>query len=224
MHVIFARRDIKQQAVAWIGRVASGWWNELSAENMLEREQAEELHQELLRRIAGGESQAIAELYDSLSGPLFSLAIRILGDATEAEDVIQEVFVQIWQKAVAFDPRLGSAFQWCLGIARNRSIDRLRSRQRRARLIEGFQQERRVVETPEPNQAVASAWVAEEATLIRTALNDLPLEQREAIEMAFFGGNSHVEIAEKLGQPLGTIKARIRRGMLKLRDSLQAFA
>jgi len=149
-----------------------------------------------------------------------SVAVRILGDAGEAEEVIQDVFMQIWEKAAAFDPMLGSAFHWALSIARHRAIDRMRARQRRARLREALQ-ESSIADPPEDRSPEDNALRGEESAAVRAALSGLPDEQRQTIEIAFFGGKTHEEIAQSLNQPLGTIKARIRRGMLKLRDSLQ---
>ena len=176
----------------------------------------------LLGRIAARDRQALAELYDQVAGVLFSTATRILGDAHEAEEVVQDVFVQIWEKAATFDARLGSPIHWTLRIARNRAIDRLRSRQRRTRLVEQLQVNAAVEATTQTAPVLASLG-PEELMVIRSAVQGLPTDQRQAIEMAFFGGLTHQEIAESLKEPLGTVKARIRRGMLKLRESLQAY-
>lgn len=183
----------------------------------IERQQAE-----LLRRIAAQDTTALSEFYDQTAASLFSFALRMLHNAHDAEEVIQDVFMQIWHKAPSFDPDLGLAFSWSLSIARNRCIDRLRSHQRRARVL---------VETPEGEAADAPAeappaqpgLATDELEVVREALGTLPEDQKEAIEMAFFRGLTHHEIAEALSQPLGTVKARIRRGMLKLRDGLEAY-
>jgi RNA polymerase sigma-70 factor (ECF subfamily) len=186
---------------------------------MLDPNPAEEFQVQLLGRIASGDRLALAEFYDQIAGPLFSTATRILGDAHEAEEVVQDVFVQIWEKAATFDAGLGSPFTWAMRITRNRSIDRLRSRQRRTRLAEQFQENFAIT-----SAGAAAAELGEEAVgQIRSTVGNLPANQRRVIEMAFFGGLTHVEIAEALGEPLGTIKARIRRGMLKLRESLQGY-
>jgi RNA polymerase sigma-70 factor (ECF subfamily) len=174
----------------------------------------------LVRRIAACDLEAMSEFYDQTATPFFSVALRILSDAGEAEETTQDAFVQIWQKAPAFDPLLGSAFHWALSIVRHRAIDRLRSRQRRARLAEEFQQSG-AADPASAGTPDGGAVAADEAALVRSALCGLPLDQRQAIEMAFFGGLTHPEIAEALNEPLGTIKARIRRGLLKLRESLQ---
>jgi len=190
---------------------------------MLEREQAEEEQAELLRRVAARDAQALAAFYDQTAAPLYSVAVRILGDGSEAEEVIQDAFVQIWEKATTFDPMLGSAFHWALSIARHRSIDRLRARARQSRLLTAYQ-EVSEVDPPSMSGPEQSAGDAEEFAAVRAALVSLPTEQKQAIEMAFFGGKTHLEIAEALKAPLGTIKARIRRGMLKLRENLQTSA
>ena len=178
---------------------------------------------EVLAKVARGDQDALGLLYDRLSGPLYSLAVRMLGDRSEAQDAVQEVFLQIWRRASAYKAEQSTVFSWAVLMARSRVIDRLRARGRRARLI--------VASTDEPGQAESLPPAAsdtesaaeslgriEEAMRLRSRLNQLPPEQREAIELAFFNDLTHPEIAEQLGQPLGTIKARIRRGLLKLRE------
>ena len=191
-------------------------------ENLTGPDGAEEAQAELLRRIATGDIQAMATFYDQTATPLFSVAVRILGDPSEAEEVIQDVFMQIWEKAGVFDPLLGSAFHWAISIARHRSIDRLRSRQRRTRLIEELNNNTGA-SNPLVSEGERRALNTDEVAGIHSAVSRLPAEQRVAIEMAFFEGKTHHEIAEVLKEPLGTIKARIRRGMLRLRDGLQAY-
>jgi RNA polymerase sigma-70 factor (ECF subfamily) len=153
---------------------------------------------------------------------LYSTAFRILGDAQEAEEAIQDVFVQIWNKAATFDVALGAPFHWALGITRNRCIDRIRARQRRTRLYQEVMEESTIdpiLCAPPPHAHLRE----EELAAVHSAVKGLPHEQQQAIEMAFFGGLTHLEIAETLNQPLGTIKARIRRGMFKLRETLQPY-
>jgi len=189
---------------------------------MLDRQTTEESLAQLLQRIAGQDRQALAEFYDQTSGAIFSTAVRILGDAHEAEEVIQDAFLQIWGKASTFDVALGAPFYWALSITRNRAIDRLRARQRRVRLADELH-EAAVSDASPFAPPTQSALSQEDLAAVRSAVNGLPGEQRQAIDMAFFGGMTHAEIAEALHEPLGTIKARIRRGMLKLRESLQAY-
>src|SRR5437667_2591951 len=157
---------------------------------MLEREQAEAAQAQLLRRVAARDAQAMAEFYDQTVAPLYSVAVRILGDGSEAEEVIQDALVQIWEKAATFDPMLGSAFHWALSIARHRSIDRLRARQRRARLIDELEHIPAVHLTPQTGSDESRPG-ADELVALRAALTVLPEEQRQAIELAFFGGHTH---------------------------------
>jgi RNA polymerase sigma-70 factor (ECF subfamily) len=182
----------------------------------------EELQDELLRRIAAQDRNALSEFYDQTVRPLFSIACQILGNAGEAEEVIQDVFVQIWTKAGAFDARKGHAYHWALSITRNRSIDLLRARQRRSRVIIELDGEQELEQQAE-SVAAESPLMKNEVVVVRSAVDSLPKDQRQAIEMAFFGGMTHQEIADALREPLGTVKARIRRGMLKLRELLQNF-
>ncbi len=176
---------------------------------------------DLLGRIADGEQAALAEWYDRHASTLFGLACRILQDTKEAEDVLQEVFLLVWDKAAAFDPAQGRPLSWALTLTRNKAIDRLRATQRRrARLVE--ETETDAVEDYPSAAAPAHELVraTERGELLRGALNALPVDQRRAIELAFFDGLTQTEIATVLNEPLGTVKARIRRGMLKLRNEL----
>jgi RNA polymerase sigma-70 factor (ECF subfamily) len=191
-------------------------------ESIVDQPSAEEAQAQLLHRVAAQDAQALAELYDLTAKPLFSLALRILGDVSEAEEVIQDVFVQIWKNASSFDPLLGPAFHWALSITRHRAIDRLRARQRRARLIENLEEDT-AANAPTGTASDEEALGAEDTAAVRSGLGGLPLDQRRVIELAFFGGLTHQQIAETLNEPLGTIKARIRRGLLKLRESLSAI-
>jgi RNA polymerase sigma-70 factor (ECF subfamily) len=181
----------------------------------------EALQVELLRRIAAQDRDALSQFYDQTARPLFSIAVRMLGNPADAEEVIQDVFVQIWTKAGMFDVAKGRPFHWALTLTRNRCIDGLRARQRRSRVI---------ADTDELEVDQAVEQTAGEAPLmqndteaIQSVVGRLPKNQRQAIEMAFFRGLTHQEIAELLGEPLGTVKARIRRGMFKLREDLQSY-
>ena len=189
---------------------------------MSDSHSSEQLQVALLRRIAAQDVDALAALYDHLSGPLFSLALRILGDGHEAEEVIQDVFVQVWHNASSFQENLGVPLHWTLSIARNRCIDRLRARQRRSRIIEEMLNDD-VARTGAVGSDHDPSLRTDERAAVRSALAGLPEDQRGAIELAFFGGLTHHQIAAQLGEPLGTVKARIRRGMLKLREGLQAY-
>lgn len=179
--------------------------------------QAEDV--ECLKRIAAGDHGLAAGLYDRHSRALYSLILRIVGDETEAEDVLQEVFAQAFRQSGRYDASRGPVAAWLLMMARSRSIDRLRARQAR---FEGRTGEVHVLEQIAASQPdAATAMLDQEQTrLVREALGELPLLQRLAIELAYYEGLSHTEIAARLEQPLGTVKTRIRLGLLKLRDAL----
>lgn len=175
---------------------------------------------QLVAAMAAGDKAAMGALYDQLSGPLFSLALQMLGNSAEAEDLTQDIFLQLWRTASSYRPDRGSVFSWAVTLTRNRAIDRLRMRKRRGELL--------AAATPELQPAPAGAaadsadqlWLREKAGAVRQALGALAPEQRTAIELAFFNGLTQQEIADRLQEPLGTVKARIRRGLLKLRDTL----
>jgi RNA polymerase sigma-70 factor (ECF subfamily) len=204
----------------------SAWWRQLAGTPsvgwMDELTPNEEV--DLLRRMAGGDTAALGAFYDLHSGRLFALACRILGDAGEAEDVLQETFMQIWQKASAFNPAQGKPISWAITLTRNRAIDRLRSAQRRrARLVEDSAEESLQEEPATAEPSPETARFHEQGGRIRAALARLPAPQRRAIELAFFDGLTQSEVAATTREPLGTVKARIRRGMLKLREELERF-
>src|ERR1051326_1848322 len=171
-----------------------------------------------LDRIRAGNSEALAQLYDETSILLYGLALRVLNDPSDAEEVVLDVYQQVWRSTHTFDPKRGTVWGWLTVLTRSRSIDRLRSMgSRRARELpieEGFE-----TRSTTPLPEVESIF-AEERKLVRVALGTLAPEQREAIELAFFRGLTHVEVAEAMGAPLGTIKTRIRIGMRKMRDVL----
>ena len=175
---------------------------------------------ELFRRIVARDRAAFAEFYDRHVTRLYSVAQKILNDPTEAQDVVQDAFLQIWEKAANFDPNLGQPSYWVVTLVRNKAIDRIRASVRRAKLADDAGAESALV-TGSAESAHESLHGQEKAGLIRSALVDLPADQRHAIELAFFSGLTQHEISAQLSQPLGTIKARIRRGLLKLRDQLE---
>lgn len=177
---------------------------------------------ELLRQIAAGDRASFAEFYDRHSTLMFSVACRILNNTSEAEDVLQEAFVQIWEKAAIFNPELGQASSWAAILVRNKAIDRIRTSKRRTRLAEEAGAEQDAAANVE-DTANETIYGREKAKLVQSAIVELPVEQRQAIELAFFSGLTQDEISKKLNQPLGTIKARIRRGLLKLRDQLEGI-
>ncbi len=175
----------------------------------------------LLRRMAGGDRDALAELYDSLSRPLYATARHILNDATEAQDVVHDVFLALWENAASFDSSRGAAFSWAVTLTRNRSIDRLRTRANRARLLgSSFPDDLGYGQEVGEIGGSLRAELGDRAAAVRSAMAELPADQQRALELAFFSGLTQKEIADKLSEPIGTIKARIRRGLIKLRDSL----
>lgn len=175
--------------------------------------------EDLIARVAQGEALALAELYDRYSRPLFGLALQVLHDPREAEDVLQEAFVQVWKTSHRYEAKKGRLFGWLVTLTRNLAIDHLRKRQRQAKLTEAYSAEP-FAWSSVLDQPVRQIEGQERASQVRQALQTLPVEQRQAIELAFFGAFSQSEIAEKLSEPLGTVKARIRRGLLKLRAEL----
>ena len=175
----------------------------------------------LLRQFLSGSDEGFTAFYRRFAPGLFSMIFQILQDQKESEDVLQESFVQMWKKTSTYDSTRSSLFTWAVMISRNRAIDRLRSRQRKARTIEAFTVETFVSSTsdgPQPGDESLSA--ADDRLRLRSALSTLPVPQREAIELAFLSGMTQAEISEKLSAPLGTIKARIRRGLIAMRDLL----
>ena len=177
-----------------------------------------ELEIDLLKRTGEGDRRSFEQIYERYSGVLFSTAYRILNDQTAAEDVIQDVFVQIWEKAPLYDATRGKPLTWAVTMTRNKAIDRLRSQQRRNRLRDEMETHASIFEEFSDRSSLDEVQTAEKGELIRQAVRQLSKEQRQAIELAFFSGLSQSEIAEKIGEPLGTIKARIRRGMMKLKE------
>jgi len=175
---------------------------------------------QILQRIAAGDQAALGELYDRFSRPLFSVALRVLNDAAEAEDVLHDVFVTLWDKAADFESSRGHAFSWALTLTRNRAIDRVRSRKRRSEILtQAVPADLGYDEAADAKlDSADTLWVKEKAAAVRSAVATLPADQRQVLELAYFGGLTQQQIAEKLSAPLGTIKARIRRALLKLRD------
>jgi RNA polymerase sigma-70 factor (ECF subfamily) len=171
---------------------------------------------ELMLKVAQGNRAAFSDLYDRFSRPLYSLALRMLANEAEAQDILQEVFLTIWNKAPAFRPERGTAFAWVVTQLRNRTIDRLRSRRRRGELTETY------ADDLAPS-AAENMETAERAHEVRSALEQLGEDQRQVLRLAFFEGLTLSEIAEKLEEPLGTIKARASRGMARLRSTLRSL-
>jgi RNA polymerase sigma-70 factor (ECF subfamily) len=168
----------------------------------------------LLTRVKGGDQQAMTELFDQYSGMVYSVALRVLKDPGQAEDVMQEIFFQVWRNPNAFVSGRGSLGAWLAVMARNRAIDSLRRRR--------------------PTDSVDDVVLASSSDLgsevernrmmekVRGLLKDLPTEQQKSVEMAFFEGLTHSEIAERTGDPLGTVKTRIRSALMTLRKAISA--
>ena len=160
-----------------------------------------------------GNQTAMAELYDRYSSVVYAVALRVLGDTGAAEDVLQEIFLQLWRNPAAFDSARGSLGAWLAVITRNRAIDVLRKRKPETDIED-------VIVSVAPDLA-SEADRSRAAAKVRDVLNSMPSPQRNALEMAFFEGMSHSEIATKTGEPLGTIKTRIRAGLIALRKAFQ---
>ncbi len=171
----------------------------------------------LVRGMTAGDSAALGGFYDKWSAKVYSIAISIVGEAADAEEVVEETFLQAWNQAARFDTARGRPASWILTIARTRSLDRLKAvKRRREDLTESFDASASTG-LPDPEQQLVEK---ERTETIATALRMLPVEQRQAVEMAYFGGLSQSEIAECTGLALGTVKTRMRLAMQKLRDYL----
>jgi RNA polymerase sigma-70 factor (ECF subfamily) len=175
---------------------------------------------DLLARVAKRERAAFEQLYDRYANILYATAMKFLKEDADAQDVVQDVFIQIWDKAKLYDPSKGKPLTWALTLTRNRSIDRIRSIQRRTRLRDDFEKETVVDESAGVREALSGVDASEKSQILRDAVARLSPEQRKVVELAFFGGFTQSEIAERLGEPLGTVKARARRGLMKLKEIL----
>ena len=163
----------------------------------------------LVTAIRSGDQGAMGELYDRYSSIVYSVALRVLQDTAAAEDVLQEIFMQLWRNPGAFDSSRGNMAAWLAVITRHRAIDALRRRRPENDIAD-------VVVSVEPDLA-SEAERSRAMDKVRSALDSMPKEQRSALEMAYFEGLTHAEIAQKTGEPLGTIKTRIRTGLISLR-------
>jgi RNA polymerase sigma-70 factor (ECF subfamily) len=182
----------------------------------LHPEPAQENDVELLKAIAARDEVALAQLYDRYDRILFGLLMRILNNREEAEDVLQEVFLQVWRKVADFDETRGRPFTWLVTLARSRGIDRLRTLAARERVAEAGARE----VTEEVSDAATDAFKSEQRGLVSDALAKLPDEQKRPIMLAYFDGLTQSEIAARLDAPLGTVKTRMRTGMIRLRELL----
>lgn len=186
------------------------------AAKALTPDEAQTSDSELLHAVARGDEAALASLYDRYRLILFGLILRILHSRPEAEDILQDVFIQVWKTAANFDESRGRPFTWLVTLARSRSIDRLRALGSRQRIADEASQA-----APESiSDAAADALQSEQRGVVRAALGELPAEQREALVLAYFEGLTQTEIAARLNAPLGTVKTRMRSGMTRLRELL----
>ena len=174
--------------------------------------------------MAGGDEAALALFYDRWSQRVHDLAFWILKDADEAEDVVEETFWQAWRTASRYDARRGAASTWLMMIARSRALDRLRARRRQADWTATPATTNALLDQAmKPEAADARSESADRSVTVAAALSSLPAEQRQAVELAFFGGLSHSEIAAQVAEPLGTVKTRIRLALQKLRQRLESM-
>ncbi len=170
---------------------------------------------ELLKRAGRGDKNAFAELYDATSARVFGLAVRVVRDPAQAEEVAQESFLEIWRGSARFDADRGSAIAWMLTIVHRKAVDRVRSAEAASRRDTTYTRQNQSVD----HDATADAAHASlEARRVRSALTSLTEVQREALELAYFGGYTHTEVASMLELPIGTAKTRIRDGLIRLRD------
>lgn len=176
----------------------------------------------LLARIVKGDQQAFSQLYDHSNTLLFTLALRILGNREEAAELLQDVYLEIWRKVARYDVGRGTPVAWLVTLTRSRALDRLRARTARRHhfkdTVDGEAAARAPDFGPSPYETQADQ---ELRLLVGQAIGALPAAQQEAIELAYYEGLSHMEIATKLNQPLGTVKTRIKLGMSKLRNTLR---
>lgn len=185
--------------------------------NRTEERQAEAA---LMERVAAGDQQAFAELTEKYSALVFSTAFKVLNHYEDTEDVMNEVLTTIWKKADTYHPKKGSLVTWICTTARNRAIDRVRSVQRRSALYDRFE-EKLEGEAPEARSTGReSLYQSDARQALQSAVVSLSPEQREVIELAYFEGLTQKQIAERIDSPLGTVKARIRRGIERLRHSI----
>ena len=171
---------------------------------------------ELLHAVARGDEAALARLYDAYRVILFGLLVRILNSREEAEDILQDVFIQVWRRAQDFDEKRGKPFTWLVTLTRSRAIDRLRLLGARQRLANASTQD----QPEEASDALNDTIRSGQREIVQRALAELPEDQKQTLVLAYYEGLTQSEIAAKLGAPLGTVKTRMRSGMIKLRALL----
>jgi len=192
-------------------------WSGLARRAVEHAEQTLLSDETLVQRVVEGDTKAFELLYDRYARPVFSLAYRMLGDPAEAEELLQETFVRFWQQAARYDARRGSFGSWLLSIAHNLAVDALRQRSRRPQRADFLDPSLLALEhADEQASAAEAAEVSEIRDRVRRAMAQLPEPQRRAIELAYFAGLTHSEIATVLGEPIGTVKTRLRLAMQKL--------
>ena len=188
-----------------------------SGDNTPEGTSPSETHADLLRAASLGDEPAFARLYDAVSSRLFGLVVRVVRDPAQSEEVTQEAFLEIWKTASRFDENRGSALGWMMTIAHRKAVDRVRSAEAASRRDNTYHDATAEVEFDSTAEAAHASLDAER---VRRALDSLTAAQRGALELAYFGGYTHSEVAAMLGLPLGTAKTRIRDGLIRLRDNL----
>lgn len=172
---------------------------------------------ELLRQSARGDQQAFAALYDQMADRVYGLCLRVVRDPSQAEEVVQEAMLEVWRTAARFDSARGSAAAWILTITHRKAVDRVRSAEASTRRDTTYHQQNQAIEH---DTTADAAQASIEAGRVRKALATLTPVQREALELAYFGGYTHTEVAAMLDLPLGTAKTRIRDGLIRLRDAM----
>ena len=174
-----------------------------------------------MQRVAYRDLEAFRALYDRYGNLVYSTTLRIVRDVHLAQDMVQDIFLTLWRKPDSYVAQRGRFATWLISVARNRAVDEIRSRQRRYRHETASpEQQERELPASEQDDPALSAELADQRRLILAALAELPPEQRQVIELAYFGGLTQQEIAQRLSQPLGTVKTRVRLGMQKLRAAL----
>jgi RNA polymerase sigma-70 factor, ECF subfamily len=181
-------------------------------------QESRQADQASLARVARGDQLAFAELYDRHARLVFSLALRILQERADAEDVVQEVFAQVWAQAGRYDASRGAVAAWMLMLTRSRAIDRLRARRARPETAAESETAENVADLSATQDLELLS--AEQVGRLQRALKDLPEAQRTALELAYYEGLTHAEVAQRLAEPLGTVKTRIRQAVIKLREAL----
>ena len=171
----------------------------------------------LLRASARGDEAAFSQLYDATSSRVFGLVLRVVRDRAQAEEVSQEVYLQVWRTAGRYDESKGSALSWLMTLAHRRAVDRVRAAEAAGRQDTAYHQNSHQIDHDATAEAAEASM---EARRVRTALAELTAVQREALELAYFGGYTHTEVAAQLDLPVGTAKTRIRDGLIRLRDAM----